>query len=341
MDNLLSIVGMDPGQINVDSNVRVTQDHIDQLFAGVQPLLEKYYEDNPLMCDAECQQNQTYTDYYNDYLAARDNLINAPEEFEEAEQNFFSISESGQSYVNFKESQAQAQVDEIIQTLSQNFDEKVNDIQDSINNLTAESISGKYMKELGDSYGRDINQIDQQIIKIQNKNNINDRLAVYYNRQIAANKDYLFYIRTLYWVGLTIYICYFLIYNEQYLQKKKGNPLYTSPFNSYYFKTNCHMAFSDKNIYTSTATCLPNKTIQTCPTSRRPTNTTCLKLGTPRSSSTPHLPQPPQYGPFSKNSIPHIGPPNARINAENRIKGAADDVSHHFTNIANRIKKII
>ena len=340
MDNLLSIVGMDPGQINVDSNVRVTQDHIDQLFAGVQPLLEKYYEDNPLMCDAECQQNQTYTDYYNDYLAARDNLINAPEEFEEAEQNFFSISESGQSYVNFKESQAQAQVDEIIQTLSQNFDEKVNDIQDSINNLTAESISGKYMKELGDSYGRDINQIDQQIIKIQNKNNINDRLAVYYNRQIAANKDYLFYIRTLYWVGLTIYICYFLIYNEQYLQKKKVIlcilllliPIILKPIVTWLFPIKIYIPPPPPVCPTK-----PSKHVP--PPAAPPTP--------PASNWVPPAPPPPPICPTPsiwsvlKNSIPHIGPPNARINAENRIKGAADDVSHHFTNIANRIKKII
>ena len=49
------------------------------------------------------------------------------------------------------------------------------------------------MKELGDSYGRDINQIDQEINNYQKKNNINDRLAVYYNRRADANKNYIFY----------------------------------------------------------------------------------------------------------------------------------------------------
>ena len=340
MDKLLSIIGMDPAQINIDSNVNVTQDHVDQLFGGVGKLLEKYHEDNPLMCDAECQKNRVYTDYYDYYLAAKDNLINAPEEFEEAERNFFEISESGQSYINYKESQAQDQVDEIIQTLSKNFDEKVNDIQDRINSLTAESISGKYMKELGESYGRDINQIDQQITTIQNKNNINDRLAVYYNRQIAANKDYLFYIRTLYWVGLTIYICYFFIFKQQYLQKKKVILCVLLLLIPIILKTNSDMAFPNKNIYPSTATCLSNKTIHTCFTQSSP-NANTIELGASSHLLHPPSAQHPQYGLFSKNSIPHIGPPNARINAENRIKGTADDISLRFTNIANRIKKII
>ena len=339
MDKLLSIIGMDPAQINIDSNVNVTQDHVDQLFGGVGQLLEKYHEDNPLMCDAECQKNRVYTDYYDNYLAAKDNLINAPEEFEEAERNFFEISESGQSYINYKESQAQDQVDEIIQTLSKNFDEKVNDIQDRINSLTAESISGKYMKELGESYGRDINQIDQQITTIQNKNNINDRLAVYYNRQIAANKDYLFYIRTLYWVGLTIYICYFFIFKQQYLQKKKVIlclllvliPIILKPIVTWLFPIKIYIPPPPPVCPTKPSTHVSPK----APPTPTPSN------WVPPAPPSPPICPTPSIWSVLKNSIPHIGPPNARINAENRIKGTADDISLRFTNIANRIKKII
>lgn len=339
MDKLLSSIGMDAEQIDIDSNVRVTQDHVNQLFGGVGELLEKYHADNPLTCDAECQQNQLYTDYYEDYLVARDNLINAPEEFEDAERNFFEISESGQSYINYKESQAQVQVDEIIQTLSQNFDEKVNEIQDSINSLTAENISGKYMKELGDSYGRDINQIDQQITKIQSKNNINDRLAVYYNRQIGANKDYLFYIRTLYWVGLTIYICYFFIFKQQYLQKKKAIlcglllliPIILKPIVTWLFPIKIYIPPPPPVCPTKPSTHVSPKIPPTPPPS---------SWVPPAAPAPPICPTPSIWSAF-KNSLPNIGQPNARINAENRIKGAADDVSLRFTNIANRIKKII
>ena len=124
MDKLLSSVGLDPTKIKLDSNVNISQDHINQLFAGIAPLLEKYKADTPLSCDAECQKNELERYLYEKYLAARDNAQNAPEEYEEAERKFFLISNKGLSYINYKESEATTEIKDIVDILSKNFDEK-------------------------------------------------------------------------------------------------------------------------------------------------------------------------------------------------------------------------
>ena len=78
-------------------------------------------------------------------------------------------------YVNFKEAQAKEQVAEIIQILSNNFEQKYSEVEALINSLEAQTISEKYIKDLEDSYGRDINQIDREITDYETKNNINPR----------------------------------------------------------------------------------------------------------------------------------------------------------------------
>ena len=300
MEKLISALGIDPNKINIDSNVNVSQDHINQLFAGVDPLLEKYHKDNPLLCDAECQDNKNYNAAYSNYLAARDNLISAPDEFARAERVFYTIyhegdtgvqctncnpdvisanlgeqyggepdqicktrnsaaqcSEAGgiwggQSYLNYKESQAKTQVQGIIDILSENFDQKAVDLGDRIQNLKAQLISNKHLTELENSYGRDINQIDTEISRVQDDSNINDRLAVYYSRQINYNHSHLFYIRIIYWMSLTTYFLYFIIFKELFYSKKINDHSYFTFCATLSMETYHYLVLPRQGIYTTT-----------------------------------------------------------------------------------------
>ena len=77
----MSIIGVD----NLDENVNITQDHINQLYGGVTPLLDKFFEDNPLNCDAKCRENMESELLYENYMRAKDQLEVAPLEVENAE----------------------------------------------------------------------------------------------------------------------------------------------------------------------------------------------------------------------------------------------------------------
>ena len=220
MDNLSSLLQIDPKKFQFDSNIKVTQQHIDQLFAGVGAINDKYEQDNPLTCDAECKANQAQDAAYEKYLSAKQNLENAPAELETAENNYYMISPEGQSHAAKKEAEAKKEVEEITLQLSNNFDDKVKELQERINSLKAESVASKYMKELAESYGQDIYQINSEITRFTNKKNINDRLAVYYNRDIDTYVGYLHYLRITYWVLVTIFIVFFVISQRFYRFKK-------------------------------------------------------------------------------------------------------------------------
>ena len=141
MENLLSIIGAD----NLDKNVNITQDHINQLYGGVTPLLEKFFKDNPLNCDAKCRENLESELLYENYTRAKGQLEDAPQEFENAEKAFYTFSEGGAAYVNFKEGEAASEVNKIADVLNNNFEQKVNEVQNRIDSLESQSISEKYM----------------------------------------------------------------------------------------------------------------------------------------------------------------------------------------------------
>ena len=83
--DLSDISKLDPNKIKFHPDVKIKQEHVDKLFSGIAPLLQKYHKDNPLICDAACQDNKQKDAAYNNYLKAKRNLAQAPEEFKEAE----------------------------------------------------------------------------------------------------------------------------------------------------------------------------------------------------------------------------------------------------------------
>lgn len=344
MENILSIMGLDPTKINIDSKVNITQAHIDQLFAGVAPLLEKYHKDNYLKCDAECQANKKQKNAYTNYLEAKKNLKNAPQEFEVAEKKYLTLSQSGQSYINYKEKQAQKQIEDIITILNRNFTNKITEVQERVDSFKAQIISKKHMTDLEKSYGRDIYQMDYEISDYQKKNNINDRLSVYYNRRIRKNRKSLFYLRLIYWMMLTAYLVFFMIFKKLFWEKKKIITFLFLIIMPFLVKPIITKLYPVKIYIPPRPPVCPSKPI-----------TTKIPTSTPKPKPKPSVP--PSWRKFEptiepvcpaptiwsiiRNSIPNIGHPNAKQNLNNKLYSIKDNISYDINKFTNKIKKII
>ena len=349
MDNT-SYLNMKPEQIKINPNVNVSQRHIDNLFDGVGSLLNKYHNDNPLICDSECKKNKKTDAYYKIYLAAKDNLENAPDEFDEAEKNFYHFRPGGVSYANFKEKEANKQVKLITDKLTNTFDEKVQDIKEKIDSYSSQIIYSQNIKDLNDSYVRDIQNIDTNITNSQNRININDRLSTYYSEQVLYNKYYLYYFKIIYWMLLTTYTCYFLIYKKQIFDKKFFLlallliPAFIKPITLWLFPIKI-------DIPPRPPVCTAN-----CPTKKKKSRGKMIIPDKPPSPKEgPHWTPPPQ--PEDKcpaptlwnafvNSLPQIGygPTAARYNAERRVSNIKNDVKRNIGavkhNISNQAKNL-
>ena len=218
--DLHNISKMDPTKLQFHPDTQIKQEHIDQLFSSVGPLLQKFHEDNPLICDAACQDDKRENAAYNQYIKAKRNLENAPEEFDEAEKQFYELAPNGQSYQDFKHKQAGKQIKQIVSILSKKFDQKIEEVNTKLQNYKQTGMMKKHMKELKDGYGRDINQMETEIGRYKNKMNINDRLSYYYSKQIKSLRYWLYYIKIIYSMLLIWWISYFILYKNLWLSKR-------------------------------------------------------------------------------------------------------------------------
>jgi len=218
--DLHNISKMDPTKLQFHPDTQIKQKHIDQLFSSVGPLLQKFHEDNPLICDAACQDDKREKAAYNQYIKAKRNLENAPEEFDEAEKQFYELAPNGQSYQDFKHKQAGKQIKQIVSILSKKFDQKIEEVNTKLQNYKQTGMMKKHMKELKDGYGRDINQMETEIGRYKNKMNINDRLSYYYSKQIKSLRYWLYYIKIIYSMLLIWWISYFILYKNLWLSKR-------------------------------------------------------------------------------------------------------------------------
>ena len=122
------------------------------------------------------------------------------------------VSNGGQVEANLREAQANKDIKKITKLLINNFDDKMDEVNEKIKNYKMQIIGQKHTSQLKDSYGRDINLVETNITSLKNENNINDRLAYYYNSQNTSLTRYTTVLKIIYWSLLTVYSCYFIAY---------------------------------------------------------------------------------------------------------------------------------
>jgi len=79
-----------------------------------------------IMCDANCQKNKKVAGLYKDYLNAKNNYINGPEQVLLAQKNYYTKEFGTSAYNNLNKEQITIVSDIISEKLSNEFKEKIN-----------------------------------------------------------------------------------------------------------------------------------------------------------------------------------------------------------------------
>ena len=333
---------MDPTKLQFHPETKIKQEHIDQLFSGVAPLLQKYHDDNPLICDAACQDDKREKAAYNQYLKAKRNLESAPEEFQEAEKQFYELAPNGQSYQDFKHKQAGAHVGKIVSILSEKFEQKTEEVTAKLQNYKQTGMMKKHMSELKDGYARDINQMETEIGRYKNKMNINDRLSFYYSKQIKTLRWWLYYIKIIYSMLLTWWICYFILYKNLWLSKRLAVlttilvlvPLVIRKVVGWLYPIKIYVPPREPICPTKPPSKIIPPTKQLIPEKKKD------KWVPPPPPSKPTCPKPTIWSAI-QNSLPQLGHGNAAHNLENRFKNWEYQVEDTARSITKKVSSLI
>jgi cellulose synthase/poly-beta-1,6-N-acetylglucosamine synthase-like glycosyltransferase len=182
--------------------------------AGMSQLVDKMNAEG--VCNSACQKRKKLERLKNDYMKAKNKLHNAQPEFDLAEKLYIT-EKNGASYyqsniqeAKFKQ-EAEAEVkgwDEIVLPI-------LDKLESQIGYYKTQYIYKSNVEYLYDSYNKDLNQLYDNIEKTRGKNNVNDRLAQFYNDRSESIKTVIKYLKYVYW-ALFIIIIGVLIYKKLY-----------------------------------------------------------------------------------------------------------------------------
>ncbi len=181
---------------------------------GMSQLVDKMNAEG--VCNSACQKRKKLERLKNDYMKAKNKLHNAQPEFDLAEKRYIT-EKNGASYYqsNIQEAkfkkEAEAEVkgwDEIVLPI-------LNKLETQIAFYKSQHMYKNNVDYLYDSYNKDLTQLYDNIEKTRGKNNVNDRLAQFYNNRSETIKSVITYLKYIYWT-LFIIIIGIMIYKKLY-----------------------------------------------------------------------------------------------------------------------------
>lgn len=181
---------------------------------GMSQLVDKMNAEG--VCNSACQKRKKLERLRNDYMKAKNKLHNAQPEFDLAEKRYIT-EKNGASYYqsNIQEAkfkkEAEAEVkgwDEIVLPI-------LNKLDTQIAFYKSQHMYKNNVDYLYDSYNKDLTQLYDNIEKTKGKNNVNDRLAQFYNNRSETIKSIITYLKYTYWI-LFIIIIGIMIYKKLY-----------------------------------------------------------------------------------------------------------------------------
>ena len=181
------------------------------------------------LCDAECRNNQYIKALYEEYMAAKNNLRDAPSEVQETEKNYY-IAEKGSSwYSNFNMSKASEQSDIDIQKINKNLENIYNSIKRDIDYYGSQLTYRRRLGTMLNTQNSNLQNIITEEKNLDSKRNVANRLSTYYANDIEWVNSVFYYtnLRLFYWIlviFIAIRVCW-KIYKRVYVGWQMKIPL--------------------------------------------------------------------------------------------------------------------
>ena len=170
-------------------------------------------------CGPACQKKNKIAKLKTNYETAQSSATNAPENLTEARKNYFTYA-FGDKYNNeFNEKLYTEQGKTMIDKLTKQHNENVNEIDAIIADYESGFIYANNMGDLTDQYVDKNKVLKQNIDKELSDVETNERKVFYESQQIETIEKWKYIIKLIYWVAVVLYTLVFL-YDGMYKSVK-------------------------------------------------------------------------------------------------------------------------
>jgi len=191
------------------------------ILQNVNDLMNNLKQGNTQICDAKCQQSGQREKYQNEYLKAKNNLLQAPSILKNAEKNYYTKTNQTEYYNTLKFSRSQEHIKKKVDVIETSFNDDLEKLLNLINMVSSQHIYKNNMTDLNKSYKKDLSNLNKEVDKTGNTRKINNRLAYFYNEKDESwflwINSYLWYI----YIVLLILIAIKFVVKQEYKNIKK------------------------------------------------------------------------------------------------------------------------
>jgi len=171
-----------------------------ELYQGLKDVMTQFNSEEGILCDQECRNNQNVQKLYQNYQNWKYLVEEGPDQLRDAEGEYYIADKGTQWYDNYRESRAKKEAKRIIPVLSNNVEEKKEEVQRNISYYESQLLYVKRMNDLLKTYGDKLDEDAREIASLDAQKNIAHRLTTYYNTQKMDVDWYLHYVKILYWI---------------------------------------------------------------------------------------------------------------------------------------------
>jgi len=172
-----------------------------------------------LLCDPKCQHEKESTRLWNIYVKKKDIATTAPNYRDKAYEKYYVHKYGRQAYINYLKKVATNKVDKIIQSFKNDFDEKKEEIEHLIKDMNNQTSSLKRLRELLQKYGRTNMKLKENIGKLRNSSDLNNRLTYYVDDEEDIYMNWNNFFNVIFWILFSLYILVVLLVNKKYNNK--------------------------------------------------------------------------------------------------------------------------
>jgi hypothetical protein len=178
----------------------------------VHSFLKKISQSNELLCDSKCQERKKLTQLKTDYINAKKDLKNTPQNYEEAYRKYLDFKEGPGTYAALQKKTASTELMKEKQDTYDDFIIKLNNTMGQYNQLLQQEMYSSHADEIISRDKKTLESINNGIMKQHDEKNTENRFSYYQNKDLERNLSILKYVKYLYFALFTVFFLYFILF---------------------------------------------------------------------------------------------------------------------------------
>ena len=163
-----------------------------------------------IACGPECQKQKKINELRDKYETAKDNLVLAEPEYQNAKQNYYTYTYGKDGYNDIMETEYKEKAEEIAGEYKETYDEEVAKIKSQLETYNGLSVNFDNVADLYKKYKKENDQLFKELKNTTNDVLTNHRKAYYKDQEIERSNGYSSYSLLL-GIYIIIVICFAIL----------------------------------------------------------------------------------------------------------------------------------